>query len=376
MTANQAKVVSVLTVGFAIIIGLVCFVAPSVYAQQQTSLNSPAPTQDSDTDDASAEGGTSPAMEDEQAQQRCDDLFNSSRETSSVGDDVVAANERAASVSLDQIEEEAAGRDPRSLTGRRVSYEGTDIPVPRPGYTHDFFASTDDGPVYVAMCNPGSTGELYVVELVGEDVYTELADTAPVGDRFAGPGNPSCSQTSRDHNGTRPPINFQYYINASGRQPHLSQNDAIFGMKSGFDRSLTTTNDCGYPDATTYTATVLSTSSVRGYDLGDGYSVMAWNSFTGASAQTIRRVNSSNIVVEADVRYNRDDVSYRFARTITSSCGHSIHLDSTATHEVGHIYGFRHVSGNALTMYGPLTRCTTQKSTLGEGDWRGWNEEY
>lgn len=79
---------------------------------------------------------------------------------------------------------------------------------------------------------------------------------------------------------------------------------------------------------------------------------------------------------EADIRYNRDYESLHFVRNITSTCRHSVYLDGVATHEVGHIYGFRDVGQELLTMWGFLARCTERVATLGRGDWLGWSENY
>lgn len=41
------------------------------------------------------------------------------------------------------------------------------------------------------------------------------------------------------------------------------------------------------------------------------------------------------------------------------------------THEMGHAFGQKHVSGSRATMYGITTSCQTFQRTLGQGDWFG-----
>lgn len=301
---------------------------------------------------------------------QCDEIYDASSEQAQAppSDAQAGANGEEEPIPLEDLAQRSNGRDPNEFTGRQVVYRDHTIVVPPPGHTYDVFIESDNGPTYFAVCNPGAEG----------DLYAELSEPQPAADESTAEflQATSCTQTGTDWNGTRAPFTFQYYTNVAGRQTHLTSSEARLGMKAGFDNSLTTRNDCGLADATSYQASLLGDTS-RGFVI-DGFSVMSWASFTGASASTIRDVNSDDLVIEADVRFNSDAVNFRFSRTITSGCGHTIHLDSTATHEVGHIYGFRDLgsSNNLLTMYGVLVRCSTQKSTLGQGDWDGWDDNY
>lgn len=104
----------------------------------------------------------------------------------------------------------------------------------------------------------------------------------------------------------------------------------------------------------------------------------SWAGALGSTTSAVAcRSVSGGIVQTADVRVNGDD--FRWVRNITSNCGHSMHLDSTMTHEVGHIYGLAdtYVDPNKpLTMYGRYVRCSMYKFTLARGDWRGLDALY
>jgi hypothetical protein len=56
-----------------------------------------------------------------------------------------------------------------------------------------------------------------------------------------------------------------------------------------------------------------------------------------------------------------------------------MHLDSTMTHEIGHLYGLGDTyadSNRPLTMFGSYARRSEYKFTLAFGDWRGLEAMY
>lgn len=270
-----------------------------------------------------------------------------------------------------------SAQDRAEAPGRLASYGEFLLRVPHPGEASDIFAETDRGGVSLLICNPGSR-KLYLEVKDSRESSPSPSEPSEPGRGAARQFHTPCSQQDWDPNGSTVPGDFHYRMNVARRQFHLTHDEAFFGLKSGFDGVLTMRNDCGLGDNMHRRAFIDGETYLDMCDaaLGDGVNVVGFDDFTDASGEACR-VWSNGRLVEADVRVNNDGTGFRFSRTITSSCGHTIHLDSTATHEVGHVYGLRDVpNDDLLTMWGATIRCSTNKATFGRGDWLGIDGLY
>lgn len=148
----------------------------------------------------------------------------------------------------------------------------------------------------------------------------------------------------------------------------MSVSTARAMLKRGFDRILTTYNSCGLPDVITLNATMGGDTTRRagGSGAGDGFNTMGFGSIDDDTLGLTTGYQSNGTRTEADVRIN--SISYNMVTTITSTCGHSVHMPSVMVHEVGHVYGLQHTYAGGQTMYRTFPRCRDYWETLGSGD--------
>jgi hypothetical protein len=106
---------------------------------------------------------------------------------------------------------------------------------------------------------------------------------------------------------------------------------------------------------------------------GNGYSSIGFGALpypVAAMACAYRIVNG--VATEGDVKLS---TGVRWATSL-SSCSNAYLIEPVMTHEFGHIYGLRHVTSSAMTMYPSVGKCRTGASTLGWGDLRGLERKY
>lgn len=235
--------------------------------------------------------------------------------------------------------------------------------VPSPGDEHESIASGDTRVTYLYL----QTSKKGVVTVDSDEREVDDGTDSPVG---------GCNQDLYDPFGSRVTSTFNYYTNVSDFRPvSMSGDQARLGLKSGFDIVLTTRNDCGLPDVMPMSARLVSDTSRRPCSY-DGVSVMGFGDRSGANAVACLS-SSDGVRTSADVLVNSFDSNW--VLTITSTCRHSRHLQSTMAHEVGHVYGLRDLyaqSGNSQTLYNSGGRCSEHRATLGYGDWLGFERKY
>jgi hypothetical protein len=139
-------------------------------------------------------------------------------------------------------------------------------------------------------------------------------------------------------------------------------------------------NVCGRADyiSATYTylgstgraPNIASTATCSG---GNGYSSIGFGSLpSGVAAMACAYRIVNGVAAEGDAKLS---TRVRWA-TSSTSCSDAYLIEAVMTHEFGHIYGLRHVTSPALTMYPSVRKCSGTLSTLGVGDLRGLERKY
>jgi Zn-dependent protease with chaperone function len=154
----------------------------------------------------------------------------------------------------------------------------------------------------------------------------------------------------------------------------------IDAVKRANNNVVTGRNLCGRADAisatfaylgtTTRAPNIASWASCTG---GNGYSTVGFGSLPSgvvAMACAYRIVNGT--ASEGDMKLSS---AVRWATT-TAGCVDAYLIEAVMTHEVGHIYGLKHVSSSVLTMYRGMRKCSMAAATLGLGDLRGLERKY
>lgn len=279
----------------------------------------------------------------------------------------IAAQERLGDLTLADFAGRRLSAVDCGIVGRFVRFRSVRAYIPRAGRTHVIAADHADG---IATHLRVSVDPQGLVGVHAEEVDESVVETG-------NPSNDACTSTAGAFS-NRIVNNLTWRPNPNTLKPaNLSVAAARAGMKAGFDIILTSRNDCGLPDVMGFTETVGSDSSTdqceafQGDEISSvGFSNLASNVY----AVECGVLNSNGIRIESDIEYN--SVDFNFVNTITSNCQHSVHLPSIAAHETGHMYGLQHVSVTSQTMHGGSTRCSTYKSTLGNGDHRILDERY
>ncbi len=136
-------------------------------------------------------------------------------------------------------------------------------------------------------------------------------------------------------------------------------------------------NDCGRPTSVAIQATYLG-STKRGANCNsrDGANVVAFGRLPSGVLAVTCYWTSRGHIVEADMVINSGE---SWALSL-QGCREQVMLESTVTHEAGHVFGLGHVSERR---HGRLTMspyidgvCENQEATLGWGDIRGLNALY
>ena len=125
-----------------------------------------------------------------------------------------------------------------------------------------------------------------------------------------------------------------------------------------------------YLGSTSRYPNISSSASCTG---GNGYSTIGFGSLpygVAAMACAYRIVNG--VAQEGDVRLA---TGVKWA-TSSATCSDAYLVEAVMTHEFGHIYGLKHVTSSALTMYRALPKCSMAAATLGLGDLRGLERKY
>ena len=150
-------------------------------------------------------------------------------------------------------------------------------------------------------------------------------------------------------------------------------------LKRANNNIVTARNVCGRADGVSATYRYLGTtgrypniSSTATCTGGNGYSTIGFGRLpTGIAGMACAYGFVNGTAREADIKLSTG-VRWETTRT----CYDEYYIESVMTHELGHVYGLKHVSSTALTMYRSIRKCSKAATTLGLGDMRGLERKY
>ncbi len=172
---------------------------------------------------------------------------------------------------------------------------------------------------------------------------------------------------------------YRWYL-STGSNPTDAEEAMI---RRGANNIVLSRNDCGLPDEVSATHQYLgrldhamnisSSAECRGKD---GKNVVGMGGLDSYKAYTCWYWNTFNQLVEADIKFKQDE-NWITTRSVPDGCEGRLHLESVATHEMGHVFGLLHPDGDhpKLTMQAGGS-CDASKATLGLGDVRGLKAHY
>ncbi len=305
--------------------------------------------------------------------------------------------------------------------GRIVTYDGTGLTVPEPGTAVSVDSLSTDGTNHGFTLEVASTGIVsYDLTSASVDLSTEGSDAADVltnpartagdlsqeadgtdadasdsstgaevadADAAGSPG--ACSDGTYATKDQKEYGTYNWYIGDGGLPGGLSKSDALWTFYEALDNITESSNNCGYTDQvgahqanfldyTSYEADINTSSQCTSrdglstWDAGDLKDTVV----ATTCAWTWPTPGVKNDLREADTRFNTHDND--FTNKPTASCSNKYDIRSVGTHEAGHIFGLKDITGahNNLTMFGSSIECSTRARTLGKGDVLGLRSIY
>jgi hypothetical protein len=170
---------------------------------------------------------------------------------------------------------------------------------------------------------------------------------------------------------------YSWAFDAVTTPSSLDRSAVLAIIKKSFGNITGEHNDCGRARTIGVSATYLGTTTTRpNCNQPDGYNVIGFGKLAyGVLAVTCYWISGGRIV-EADMKINSQE---SWALSI-SNCHSQVMMESTVTHEAGHVFGLDHVGERR---HGRLTMspyidglCENQEATLGLGDMRGLEALY
>ena len=171
---------------------------------------------------------------------------------------------------------------------------------------------------------------------------------------------------------------YEWSFKASSTPSGLRRSSVKAVLRKSFDNIVNANNDCGRPDNVSATQEFLGkTSRAPNCHKRDGYNVVGFARLPlGVLAVTCFWMHNGRMT-EADMKINSRE---SWALTMTNCHGGMPLLESTITHEAGHVFGLDHVGERRhgrLTMSPYLDGpCNDNEATLGLGDMRGLEALY
>jgi len=188
---------------------------------------------------------------------------------------------------------------------------------------------------------------------------------------------PACSDTAFNKEGAKQGGTYKWSFKASSTPSYLTKSAVAAALQQSLSNMTNEHNDCGRPDTVSATHQYLGTTS-RAPNCGapDGVNVIGFASLGNGILAVTCYWTSGSRIVEADVKISP---AVTWALSLTG-CHNKPLLQSTMTHEAGHVFGLAHVGESK---HGRLTMspyidgmCEDNETTLGLGDMLGLESLY
>jgi len=224
-----------------------------------------------------------------------------------------------------------------------------------------------------AASRSGDTTTRLVIETLRMPTSAAQVNPANVGAAL-----PPCSDTAHLSEGAKQAGTYRWSFKASTTPAGLSRSGVTAILQKSFANVTGAHNDCGRSDNVGATSQYLGTTSRSpNCNSQDGQNVVAFGPLaSGVLAVTCFWVRGGTIT-EADMKITTAE---SWALSLATCHGNMPLLESTITHEAGHVFGLAHVGERA---HGRLTMspyidgvCEDNETTLGLGDMLGLESMY
>jgi hypothetical protein len=270
--------------------------------------------------------------------------------------------------------DDTAGNDAREVVaapGDTVQFRAMQVAVPDEiGAGNGMVAEGEDGWLELVVENRGNG-----IAFVRTSLEAQVTQDEPEPTTAA--VNPACSDGAYRLEGHRWSSPYEWYLNDNTS----AAKEAM--IRRGANNIVLARNDCDLVDnvdarhvylgRTGVTPNFYATAGCLGRD---GRNVVGMGQLVDFKAYTCWYWDGSGSMVEADIQFKAGE-NWITTTTVPADCVDGLHLESVATHEMGHVFGLLHPENNhpALTMQ-PGGTCSAKKATLGLGDVRGLRALY
>ncbi len=283
--------------------------------------------------------------------------------------------------SAETVPPEIADNDPASVDfeiADRVAQGDLGVLLPDPGVTVGAELHGVDGSSTRITVTRALDGTVSIVN-IDPDVTNQVESS---------PG--ACGDGAYAHEGFTWNKRYDWWFRASSVPSGYDVGNVEIALRRGAQHITNSYNDCGMSDVVSATAAyqgrtttapnIVSTTSSVTCGKNDGKNVVAFGALPSAYLGiTCYWYDGNKHAVEADVKLNGAYHKWFTTSTVPSGCSNRFSIESTATHELGHVFGLAHVSESAhgnLTMSPSMGPCSVAPSTLGKGDVLGLRTLY